>query len=72
MIDVQLAVLDKCVTVLRKGLEGGKVLDHQSLSTLLDSTDDLQELHMKLKYVQFDLEATRRENQYLRKLLENS
>jgi hypothetical protein len=32
--------------------------------------DDLSQLRMKMKYVLFDLEATRRENRYLRQMLE--
>ena len=41
---------------------------------LADHGGDLQEsldyLRLSIKYLVFDLEATRRENQYLRKLLE--
>ena len=33
-------------------------------------SDDLSQIRLKLKYVLFDLEATRRENHYLRKMLE--
>jgi len=35
------------------------------------ATDDLiDELRMRLKYLKFDVEATRRENRYLRQMLE--
>ena len=33
-------------------------------------SDELSQLRMKMKYVLFDLEATRRENRYLRQMLE--
>lgn len=39
----------------------------QSVSSLQDSIDYLR---LSVKYVLFDLEATRRENAYLRKILE--
>ena len=32
--------------------------------------DELEELRLHLKYLLFDLEATRRENRYLRQMLE--
>ena len=38
----------------------------QTVGTLQDSLDHLR---LSVKYLVFDLEATRRENQYLRKLL---
>jgi regulator of replication initiation timing len=34
--------------------------------------DSLDHLRLTVKYLLFDLEATRRENKYLRKMLENS
>lgn len=40
-----------------------------SVSELQDSLDNLR---LSVKYLVFDLEATRRENSYLRKLLEQS
>ncbi len=41
----------------------------QNLDTLHQSLDHLR---LTIKYVLFDLEATRRENKYLRKILEGS
>jgi len=41
----------------------------KSTETLHDSLDHLR---LTVKYLLFDLEATRRENQYLRKMLEKS
>lgn len=38
--------------------------------TVADLQDSLDYLRLSVKYVMFDLEATRRENAYLRKLLE--
>lgn len=39
--------------------------------TVGDLQDSLDYLRLSIKYIMFDLEATRRENAYLRKLLEN-
>lgn len=41
----------------------------QTVSSLQESLDYLR---LSIKYVVFDLEATRRENQYLRRMLEES
>jgi hypothetical protein len=38
--------------------------------TVAELQDSLDYLRLSVKYIMFDLEATRRENQYLRKLLE--
>lgn len=38
--------------------------------TVSDLQDSLDYLRLSIKYIMFDLEATRRENVYLRKLLE--
>jgi hypothetical protein len=38
--------------------------------TVTDLQDSLDYLRLSIKYIMFDLEATRRENSYLRKLLE--
>lgn len=38
--------------------------------TVKDLQDSLDYLRLSIKYLVFDLEATRRENQYLRKLLD--
>ena len=40
----------------------------QTVSTLQESLDYLR---LSIKYLVFDLEATRRENEYLRKLIDN-
>lgn len=39
--------------------------------TIADLQDSLDYLRLSIKYLVFDLEATRRENQYLRKLLDS-
>lgn len=39
--------------------------------TIADLQESLDYLRLSIKYLVFDLEATRRENEYLRKLLEN-
>lgn len=39
---------------------------------ITDLQDSLDYLRLSIKYLVFDLEATRRENDYLRKLLEQS
>ena len=39
--------------------------------TISDLQESLDYLRLSIKYLVFDLEATRRENQYLRKLLES-
>ena len=46
------------------GLYEAQTPENPSLS------DDLSQLRMKMKYLLFDLEATRRENRYLRQMLE--
>lgn len=40
--------------------------------TMKDLQDSLDYLRLSVKYMVFDLEATRRENEYLRKMLEQS
>jgi len=45
---------------------------HQQLrKTVTDLQESLDYLRLSIKYLMFDLEATRRENAYLRKMLEN-
>jgi len=39
-------------------------------TTLSELQDSLDHLRLSVKYLVFDLEATRRENQYLRRLIE--
>ena len=46
------------------GLYEGQAPETPSLN------DDLSQLRMKMKYILFDLEATRRENRYLRQMLD--
>ena len=43
----------------------------QLAATTKTVTDALDYLRLQIKYLVFDLEATRRENRYLRKMLEN-
>ncbi|QNN24188.1 transcriptional regulator [Planctomycetales bacterium ZRK34] len=44
---------------------------HQKLrKTVTDLQESLDYLRLSIKYLMFDLEATRRENNYLRKMLE--
>ncbi|MBI1368886.1 MAG: transcriptional regulator [Planctomycetes bacterium] len=44
---------------------------HQKLrKTVSDLQESLDYLRLSIKYLMFDLEATRRENNYLRKMLE--
>jgi len=46
---------------------------HQQLKKSINSLQDsLDWLRLSVKYMVFDLEATRRENQYLRQMLESS
>ena len=45
---------------------------HQKLrQTVSDLQESLDYLRLSIKYLMFDLEATRRENQFLRKMLED-
>jgi len=45
---------------------------HQKMKkTINDLTESLDYLRLSVKYLVFDLEATRRENRYLRSLLDN-
>ncbi len=43
---------------------------HRMKKTVSELQDSLDYLRLSIKYLVFDLEATRRENQYLRKLLD--
>ena len=45
---------------------------HQMKKTVSELQESLDYLRLSIKYLVFDLEATRRENAYLRKLLEQS
>ncbi|MCC6678870.1 MAG: transcriptional regulator [Phycisphaerales bacterium] len=45
---------------------------HSSMKkTINDLQESLDYLRLSIKYLVFDLEATRRENEYLRKLIDN-
>ncbi len=57
----------KLVSLARKSYENRKQIK-KSISCLQDSIDCLR---MSVKYLMFDLEATRRENAYLKSLLQN-
>lgn len=57
----------KLVSLARKSYESRKQIKN-SISRLQDSIDCLR---MSVKYLMFDLEATRRENAYLKSLLQN-
>jgi len=74
----KLAELMGEISVLPKG-ERDKLTDiaaktqqrHNSLKkTVSDLQESLDYLRLSIKYLVFDLEATRRENRYLRKMLE--
>ncbi|MEX0877059.1 MAG: hypothetical protein WD114_06330 [Phycisphaerales bacterium] len=46
---------------------------HQRMKkTITELQDSLDHLRLSVKYLVFDLEATRRENKYLRNMLENN
>ena len=70
-MDKQIQALDTCLAELQRLKKGG-VLTSKSLTTMFGTVDALSELRLHVKYAVFDMEATRRENAYLRKLLENS
>jgi hypothetical protein len=58
--------IDKMIRLVQEGLKNQTFLKKQ-VSTLQDSLDTLR---LYIKYLIFDIEATRRENVELRKLLE--
>ena len=55
---------------LVKLAEETKARHDRMKKTIADLQDSLDYLRLSVKYLVFDLEATRRENQYLRKLLD--
>lgn len=55
---------------LLKLAEETKARHDRMKKTITDLQDSLDYLRLSVKYLVFDLEATRRENQYLRKLLD--
>jgi hypothetical protein len=57
-------------TDLLKLAEETKSRHDRMKKTINDLQDSLDYLRLSVKYLVFDLEATRRENQYLRKLLD--
>ena len=57
-------------TDLLKLAEETKTRHERMKKTIGDLQESLDYLRLSVKYLVFDLEATRRENQYLRKLLD--
>jgi chromosome segregation ATPase len=55
---------------LSKLAEETRARHAQMKKTIADLTDSIDYLRLSIKYLVFDLEATRRENSQLRKLLE--
>ena len=56
---------------LLKGLAANTQARHKQLADTAKSVSEaLDYLRLQIKYLVFDLEATRRENKYLRKMLE--
>ncbi len=55
---------------LEKLAEKTKERHSQLRKTVTDLQESLDYLRLSIKYLMFDLEATRRENSYLRKMLE--
>ncbi|MFN0131388.1 MAG: hypothetical protein ACKVW3_02460 [Phycisphaerales bacterium] len=55
---------------LLKLAEETRVRHDRMRKTISDLQESLDYLRLSVKYLVFDLEATRRENQYLRKLLD--
>lgn len=55
---------------LMKMVEETKHRHERMKKTITDLQESLDYLRLSVKYLVFDLEATRRENQYLRRLLE--
>ena len=49
-----------------------KFYDHKLKENMDNLGDSLDRLRLTIKYLLFDLEATRRENKYLRKMLESN
>jgi hypothetical protein len=52
-------------------LLSAKARSAKSSNTTATLEDSLEQLQLMIKYLIFDVEATRRENQYLRKVLES-
>jgi BMFP domain-containing protein YqiC len=57
-------------SVLQQVAEETRSRHDRMKKTINELQDSLDYLRLSIKYLVFDLEATRRENQYLRKLLE--
>lgn len=55
---------------LERIAEEAKTRHEKMRRTISDLQESLDYLRLSVKYLVFDLEATRRENQYLRKLLD--
>ncbi|MCA9299962.1 MAG: hypothetical protein KDA28_12895 [Phycisphaerales bacterium] len=56
---------------LEKLAEETKSRHNKMRRTIGELQESLDHLRLSVKYLVFDLEATRRENQYLRKLIDN-
>ncbi len=57
---------------VRNLADQAKVRHEKLRQTVQNLQESLDYLRLSIKYLVFDLEATRRENQYLRKMLESS
>jgi len=55
---------------IRELLDQAKARQEKMKSIIAELTESLDYLRLSVKYLVFDLEATRRENRYLRKILE--
>ncbi len=74
-IKKELAFLNKTIMAMptanaRKGTPEGMYLSH-SPTDQVSTEETLEVLRLQIKYLLFDLEATRRENRYLRQMLES-
>lgn len=55
---------------IRELLDQAKARQEKMKNIISELTESLDYLRLSVKYLVFDLEATRRENRYLRKILE--
>ncbi|MDX2115005.1 MAG: transcriptional regulator [Planctomycetota bacterium] len=58
-------------SALQQHVEATRDRHERLRKTIKDLSDSMDYLRLSVKYLVFDLEATRRENQYLRKMLES-
>ena len=62
---------DRIVQCAHRNCAIGRAIDHAGNdSTIGELQESLDYLRLSVKYLVFDLEATRRENKYLRSLIE--